>query len=422
MVTLSSDSRNIIGRGPPLGAGLFFLGILSVGIMMLDHRGGYLETVRLWLGAAATPIYAVVQAPGQLWDWVTGSFADRARLRAENAELTEQLRAARVKLLQFDSLREENVRLRAVREASAGVGGRTMIAEIMRVDVDPFRHRVRINKGADDGVFKFQPVLDAFGIVGQVAQVDKFTATLILITDAEHAIPVQVNRNGIRTIAVGTGDLNRLNLPYMTVESDVRVDDLLVSSGLDGIFPAGYPVARVTRVERNPAETFALVEARPLAQLDRDREVLLLWTDSPAGSEAPADDASAASGGTQSPKNASPKNPSPENQSPETATSSATGAASAPHTRGQTQTRATTTAPTAPAASPGAGSSGAPSAGPSSGAASAAPPGSASSGPASSGTASGTQGRAATSPSSNPESAAAGANQSAAQPRQPPQE
>ncbi|HEY0681013.1 MAG TPA: rod shape-determining protein MreC [Steroidobacter sp.] len=319
MVTLSSDSRNIIGRGPPLGAGLFFLGLVSVGVMMLDTRGGYLETVRLWLGAAANPVYAVVQTPGQLWDWLTGSFADRTRLRLENAELSEQLRVARVKLLQFDSLREENVRLRAVREASAGVGGRTMIAEIMRVDVDPFRHRVRINKGAEDGVFRNQPVLDAFGIVGQVVQVDKYSATLILISDAEHAIPVQVNRNGIRSIAVGAGDLNKLSLPYMTVESDVKTGDLLVSSGLDGIFPAGYPVAHVTRVERNPADTFALVEAKPLAQLDRDREVLLLWTDPPTQVEAPAQESDIASkpaAATSQPKPAATTETAPAAETP----------------------------------------------------------------------------------------------------------
>jgi rod shape-determining protein MreC len=111
--------------------------------------------------------------------------------------------------------------------------------------------------------------------------VDKYTAMLILISDAEHAIPVLVNRNGIRTIAVGAGDLSKLSLPYLTVESDVKSGDLLVSSGLDGIFPAGYPVASITKVERNTADTFALVEAKPLAQLDRDREVLLLWADAP---------------------------------------------------------------------------------------------------------------------------------------------
>lgn len=319
MVTLSSDSRNIIGRGPPLGAGLFFLGVVSVGIMMLDQRGKYLDTVHLWMGAAANPIYAIVQTPGQVWNWLTGSFADRDRLRTENAELSEQLRLARVKLLRFDSLREENVRLRAVREASAGVGGRTMIAEIMRVDVDPFRHRVRINKGAGDGVFLSQPVLDAFGIVGQVVQVDKYTATLILISDAEHAIPIQVNRNGIRSIAVGAGDLRKLSLPYMTVESDVKAGDLLVSSGLDGIFPAGYPVATVTKVERNTADTFATVEARPLAQLDRDREVLLLWADPPATSAPPAVETKPKPKPKPKPPAAAPAAPTPAAPTPTTA-------------------------------------------------------------------------------------------------------
>ena len=279
MVTLSSDSRPIIGRGPPLGAGLFFLGVVSVVVMMLDHRGGYLETARLWMSAAANPIYTVVQTPYQLWSWLTGSFADRSRLRTENAQLTEQLRVARTQLLRFESLNEENRRLREIREASKGLSERTLIAEIVNVSVQPFRHMVVINKGADDGVFRGQPVLDAFGVVGQVMQVGKSTATLILITDTEHAVPVQVNRNGIRSIAMGTGETTKLSLPYLTVESDVQRGDLLVSSGLDEIFPAGYPVATVTKVERNPTDTFALVEAKPLAQLDRDREVLLLWTD-----------------------------------------------------------------------------------------------------------------------------------------------
>jgi len=277
MVTLSSDTRPIIGRGPPLGARFFFLILLSIGTMVLDHRGGYLDTVRLWMSAALHPLNALVDAPHSLWDWLTSSFADRARLRAENAELTEALRVARVKLLQHESLVEENRRLRELRSASQGIGERTLIAEIMHVTVDSFRHRVRINKGAQDGVYEGQPVLDAFGVVGQVARLEKFTAQIILITDAEHAIPVQINRNGIRSIAMGAGNLSSLSLPFVTVESDIRVGDLLVSSGLDGIFPAGYPVARVTKVERNPADTFATVEATPLAQLDRDREVLLLW-------------------------------------------------------------------------------------------------------------------------------------------------
>jgi rod shape-determining protein MreC len=280
MVTLSSDTRPIIGRGPPLGARFFFLVILSITTMVLDQRGNYLDTARLWMSAALHPLNAVVDAPHSVWDWLTGSFADRARLREENTELSEALRVARIKLLQHESLVEENRRLRELRGASQGIGERTLIAEIMHVTVDAFRHRVRINRGTDDAVYEGQPVLDAFGVVGQVVRVDKFSAQIILISDAEHATPVQVNRNGIRTIAMGTGNLANLGLPFMTGESDIKVGDLLVSSGLDGIFPAGYPVATVTKVERDPAETFATVEAKPLAQLDRDREVLLLWPSS----------------------------------------------------------------------------------------------------------------------------------------------
>lgn len=281
MVTLSAESRPIIGRGTPLGARFFFLAVLSIATMVLDHRTHYLETARMWMGAALHPLNAVVDAPYSLWNWLTGSFVDRARLRQENAELSEALRVAHIKLLHYESLVEENRRLRELREASEGIGERTLIAEIMNVSVEAFRHRIRINKGAHDGVFESQPVIDAFGVVGQVARLDMFSSQVILITDAEHAIPVQVNRNGIRSIAMGTGKLGTLSLPFMTVDSDIKVGDLLVSSGFDGIFPAGYPVATVTTVERNPAETFATVEAKPLALLDRDREVLLLWPNTP---------------------------------------------------------------------------------------------------------------------------------------------
>ena len=301
MVTLSSDSRPIIGRGPPLGASFFFLGVLSITLMVMDHRSNYLETAKMWMGTATQPFYAVVQAPFDLWSWLTGSFADRANLRQENERLTEELRVARIKALQFESMNEENRRLRAIRAASEGMGERTLIAEIIRVDVDPFRHRVRINKGSSDDVFKGQPVLDAFGIVGQVTRVDRYSSELILISDTEHATPVQVNRNGIRSIAVGTGDVNKLTLPYLTVESDVKEDDLLVSSGLDGIFPAGYPVAKISKVDRDPSQTFAVVEARPLAQLDRTREVLLLWFQ-PAAEVEGASPATAATPPVEAPK------------------------------------------------------------------------------------------------------------------------
>ncbi|HKQ83571.1 MAG TPA: rod shape-determining protein MreC [Steroidobacteraceae bacterium] len=288
MATLTSDSRPIIGRGPPLGARFFFLGLISIAAMVVDNRGPQLEKIREWIGLGIQPMYLVVQAPRAAWEWVAGSFADRDRLRKENAGLHEQLRVANVKLLQLESLQAENVRLRAIRTASADFGQRTLIAEIMQVDVDPFRHRVLINKGTGDGVFKGQAVIDAHGIFGQVTRAGRFASEVILISDSEHALPVQVNRNGIRSIAVGMGDLHKLTLPFLTVDADVRPNDLLVSSGLGGIYPAGYPVARVATVKRDPAETFAVVEAKPLAQLDRTREVLLIGFDQRQKAELPA--------------------------------------------------------------------------------------------------------------------------------------
>jgi rod shape-determining protein MreC len=289
VVELSHDSRPIIGRGPPLGATFLTLALLSVGLMVADVRYNQLARFRELMSAAAYPLQVAVDLPFRAWDWLTGSFADRGRLRQENMELTGRLRLANLQLQRFAALEDENRRLRDMRENSAGVADKVLVASILNVDLDPFRHRVLVDKGAADGVFKGQAVLDADGIFGQVSQVHAETAEVILISDAEHAIPVQSTRSGLRTIAVGTGDSARLSLPFVTVESDLKVGDVLLSTGMGGVFPRGYPVAEVTRVERNPAATFALVDARPTAQLDRDREVLLVWfTPPPALEEAPA--------------------------------------------------------------------------------------------------------------------------------------
>jgi len=278
VATLSSDSRPIIGRGPSLGARFFFLALVSVGVMVLDHRQGHLDTFRQWLLGGVYPVFRAVDVPFSLWDWVGANFADRTRLREENAELASDLKIANLRLQRLESLTEENRRLRELRAASDGIADKTLVAEILRVDLDPFRHRVLVNKGADDGVYKGQAVLAANGVFGQVARAGGAAAEVILITDSEHATPVQVNRNGLRSIAVGTGDITKLTLPFLTVDADLEVGDLLITSGLGGIYPAGYPVAEITRVERDAAQTFAIVEARPLASLDRDREVLLIWS------------------------------------------------------------------------------------------------------------------------------------------------
>lgn len=288
MVELSHDTRPIIGRGPPLGATFLALALLSVGLMVADQRYNQLAQVREWLSAAAYPVQAAVDLPFRAWNWVTDSFADRSRLRQQNLELTARLRLANLQLQRFTALEDENRRLRDMRENSAGVADRVLVASIMNVDLDPFRHRVLVDKGTRQGVFKGQAVLDAEGIFGQVSQVHADTAEVILITDAEHAIPVQSNRSGLRTIAVGTGDSERLSLPFVTGESDLKAGDQLISTGMGGVFPRGYPVAEVTRVERDPGATFALVDARPTALLERNREVLLIWFEQ---AEAPADQA-----------------------------------------------------------------------------------------------------------------------------------
>jgi len=277
VVELTHDSRPIIGRGPPLGAAFVTLAIASVALMVADQRYDQIGQVRAWLTAAAYPVQVAVDLPFRAWDWLSGSFADRGRLRQENLELTARLRLANLQLQRFALLEDENRRLREMREKTRGVAEQVLVASIMNVDLDPFRHRVLLDKGAVNGVFKGQAVLDADGIVGQISKVNAGTAEAILISDAEHAIPVQSNRSGVRTIAVGTGDSNKLLLPFVTVEADLKEGDLLLSTGMGGVFPRGYPVAAVTRVRRAASATFALVEARPTAKLDRDREVLLVW-------------------------------------------------------------------------------------------------------------------------------------------------
>jgi rod shape-determining protein MreC len=312
VVELSHDSRPIIGRGPPLGATFLTLALASVALMVADKRYDQLAQVREWLSAAAYPVQVAVDLPSRAWDWVSGSFADRSRLRQQNLELTARLRLANLQLQRFAALEDENRRLRDMRENSAGVADRVLVASIMNVDLDPFRHRVLLDKGARDGVFKGQAVLDADGIFGQVAQVHAETAEVILVTDAEHAIPVQSNRSGLRTIAVGTGDSGRLSLPFVTVESDLKTGDLLISTGIGGVFPRGYPVAEVTRVDRTPAATFALVDARPTSQLDRNREVLLVWFAPPsAGIDTQADTPAEAPAATEAAPTATQPTASP---------------------------------------------------------------------------------------------------------------
>ncbi len=202
-----------------------------------------------------------------------------AALTKENEELKAQQLEVNVKLLKFKALENENIRLRGLLENSFELGEQFLSAELLSVNLVPYEHTVVINKGSQFGVHKKQPALDSNGIVGQVIRSLLLSSEVMLITDPNHAIPVQVNRNGLRTIAVGSGQLDRLDLPFLPNNADILPGDLLVTSGLGGTFPRGYPVAIVDNFVAQPNKPFANIYATPHAKLDRIRELLVVWND-----------------------------------------------------------------------------------------------------------------------------------------------
>jgi rod shape-determining protein MreC len=267
--------------------------LLALGLIIFDKRYDHVGQIRRFLSVVAYPVQVAVASPFEGWDWFRESVSSRETLRADKAKLEAELRLANFRLQRYEALEAESQRLRALRDNTADVTNRFVVGNIMDLDIDAFRERVLVDKGARDGVFVGQAVLDAGGVFGQVARVEELTSEVILVSDAAHAIPVQVNRNGLRTIAVGTGDMSRLKLPYLSTSADVIAGDLLVTSGLGGGFPAGYPVGTVAEVKRDPAQSLAEVEVRPAAALDRSREVMFVWL-KPDAAPAPAPPAAAA--------------------------------------------------------------------------------------------------------------------------------
>jgi len=283
----------LIDAGTAATLRLTLLVALSVGLMVVDHRYQHLETARSFLSAAIAPLRYAVNMPAEWLGWTSQQVTSRGDLIDRVNELERANLELRARQQRMVTLQAENRRLRELLESSAKRDDRVRVGELLAVDLDPYRQQVAINKGERDGVYRGQPVIDAHGVMGQVIHTSPITATALLISDPNHALPVQINRNGLRTIASGTGEPDRLDLLYIPNSADVRVGDLVVSSGLGGRFPANYPVATVTRVERRPGQSFANVIAEPRAQLDRSREVLLVWPDSesipaPATAEEPA--------------------------------------------------------------------------------------------------------------------------------------
>ncbi len=245
--------------------------------MFVDSRFDYLDRVRYSLGFLTAPVYWVADIPTRVSYWIDDVFVSHGDLIEENERLREELLFAQRELQLVAGLATENSRLRALQEASAAVSGNILTAEIINISSDPGSRRVLINRGEQHGVELGQALLDAHGLMGQVVEVLPFTSWVMLITDSRHGTPVQVNRSGERAIARGSrGEIPELELEYVPDTSDIVVGDLLVSSGLGQRFPKDYPVAQVTSVVHDRGQPFATIKARPLAQMDRTRHVMLL--------------------------------------------------------------------------------------------------------------------------------------------------
>lgn len=272
-------NRQSSQEGSP-GVRFAFFAVISLVLMWYDQRDGWLQTVRYYLQAAAYPIQVAVSTPQAVWRWSADTLQSRESLQQENSELRERERQLALDVARMAALEKENARLRALSEALPPLVKHSQVAEVISNELTKLRQRLLINRGVRNaGAYRSQPVVDARGLLGQLVRVGPWSAEIILITDPEHATPVELVRNGLRSIAVGSGNPDELLLPYLAVNSDVKPGDLLVTSGLGGVFPAGYPVAVVTGIKRDPVLLLAQVRAQPLATLTRDREVMLLWFD-----------------------------------------------------------------------------------------------------------------------------------------------
>ena len=271
------DNRRLAGRGASPGFRFTVYAIVSIVVMVLDQRGGWLNQARYVLQAAAYPLQLAVSSPSAAVAWIRESMQTREALRTENTHLRAQQSALALRTLNYDALERENAQLRGLAKGLPPIAQRWLIAEIVNTELTTLRQRMLINRGTTNGVSAGQTVLDDAGLLGQTIHVGPWSAEVILVTDPEHAVPVQIERTGLRTIAVGAGNEGTLALPYLPANADVKPGDRLITSGLGGVFPAGYPVARVAEVHRDAIQPLAQVRAVPLAHIDSDREVALVW-------------------------------------------------------------------------------------------------------------------------------------------------
>lgn len=273
--------QTLFDRGPSATIRMIVLVIASITLMTIDHRWQSLEHVRSLLAGVIYPLQYTIDLPIRLFHWADEALSTQRTLLEKNREYEARHLENRVQLQKLDIIEKENARLRRLLSATSKKTERLLISEVINVDLDPNRQLILLNKGSSSDVYQGQPIIDAQGIIGQVVHVGLLSSTAILISDASHAIPVQIDRTGLRANAFGTGKMDKLELRYLPHNVDINIGDMLISSGLGGTFPPNYPVATITRIDRPSGEPFATVEAMPLAQLDKSREVLLVWRNKP---------------------------------------------------------------------------------------------------------------------------------------------
>ncbi|MBT2311787.1 rod shape-determining protein MreC [Pseudomonas fluorescens] len=335
--------KPLFAKGPSLGVRLLVLTVLSVALMVVDARFTLLKPVRSQMSLVLMESYWITDLPQRLWQGVASQFGSRTELVAENEKLKTENLLLQGRMQKLAALTEQNVRLRELLNSSALVNEKVEVAELIGMDPNPFTHRIIINKGERDGVVLGQPVLDARGLMGQVVELMPYTSRVLLLTDTTHSIPVQVNRNGLRAIASGTGNPERLELRHVADTADIKEGDLLVSSGLGQRFPAGYPVATVKEVIHDSGQPFAIVRAVPTAALNRSRYLLLVFSDNRTPEER-ANDAAVA-------QEAEDRQNSESTAAPVTP-ATVPGSPPAPHAPAPAASTTATTPPAAPAATP----------------------------------------------------------------------
>lgn len=274
-----TQSFRFFNRGPSPAVRLVFFAVLSLLLMFVDARYRYLESTRSALAVLISPLQRMATLPGILLQQADDFFSTQGKqlsLMEENADLHRQHQNDSAQLLQLQALLSENQQFRKLADLPIRNELSTQLAEIIYAERNVFKRKILIDKGAQADVRIGQVVMDDAGIVGQITRVYPWLAEVTLITEKDHAVPVQVVRNGLRTILFGTGDTSQLSLRYMPVSADIQNDDVLVTSGIDGVYPPGIPVAKVIRIERDPAYPFANVTCLPIAGVDKHRHLLIL--------------------------------------------------------------------------------------------------------------------------------------------------